>query len=40
MSKKNSLLRGLIKPEHRAAGVLSMEELDEVVDVALSLIHI
>lgn len=34
MSKKNSLLRGLIKPEHRAAGVLSMEELDEVVDVA------
>lgn len=33
MSKKNSLLRGLIKPEHRAPGVLSMEELEEVVDV-------
>lgn len=34
MSKKNSLLRGLIKPEHRAPGVLSMEELEEVVDLA------
>lgn len=30
---KKTLLRSLIKPEHRTPGVLSMEELDEVVDV-------